>query len=189
MIDESYKPGSKDYSALAERLRTAQAEVVYLAGSYVEGGLIVRELRDVGSGAQVISGDQLVTDDFWNLAKDAGEGTLMTFTYDPRKFPAARSVVERFRVEDYNAEGFTIYAYAAVQAWVAAVEATGGTDSAKIAEWLRAGNRVSTVTGDVRFDARGDLVEPKFAWFKWIDGRYTEIDPTTLEPPLLDTTP
>ena len=49
----------------------------------------------------------------------------MTFTYDPRKFPAARAVVERMRAEEQNAEGFTLYAYAAVQALVAAAEATG----------------------------------------------------------------
>ena len=107
----------------------------------------------------------------------------------PRKFPAARSAVEKFRQAEFNPEGFTLYAYAAVQAWVAAAEATGGTDSAKIAEWLRAGNRVNTVTGEVRFDPKGDLIDPRFAWFKWIDGRYVEIDPATLEPPLLDTTP
>jgi branched-chain amino acid transport system substrate-binding protein len=189
VIDDTYKPGSKDYSALAERLRTAGADVVYLAGSYVEGGLIARELRDVGSSARIISGDQLVTDDFWNVAKEAGDGTLMTFAYDARKFPAARSAVEKFRQAEFNPEGFTLYAYAAVQAWVHAAEGTGGTDSAKIAEWLRAGNRVNTVTGEVRFDSRGDLTDPRFAWFKWIDGRYVEIDPATLEPPLLDTTP
>jgi branched-chain amino acid transport system substrate-binding protein len=188
-FDESYKPGAKDYSALAERLGADGVEVLYLAGSYVEGGLIVRALRSLGSGAQVISGDSLVTDDYWNIAKEAGEGTLMTFTFDPRKFPAARPALEQFRAADYNPEGFTLYAYAAVEAWAAAAEATGGTDSARIAQWLRAGNRVSTVVGDIRFDARGDLANPSFAWFRWIDGRYTEIDPATLAPPTPDTTP
>lgn len=189
VFDETYKPGSKDYSDLAGRLRTAQVDVVYLAGSYVEGGLIVRQLRDAGSGAQVISGDSLVTDDFSNVAKEAGEGTLMTFTYDARKFPEARSVLDEFKAADYNPEGFTLYAYAAVQAWVAAAEATGGTDSARIAAWLKGGNRINTVTGNVSFDAKGDLTSPRFAWFKWIDGRYAEIDPATLAPPVIDTTP
>jgi branched-chain amino acid transport system substrate-binding protein len=189
VVDDVYKPGAKDYSALAGKLKDAGAEVLYLAGSYVEGGLIVRQLREAGSAAQVIGTDQLLTEDFGNVARDAAEGTLLTFTYDARKFPAALSVIERFRDADYNPEGFTLYAYAAVQAWVAAAEATGGTDSVRIAEWLRAGNRVNTVTGEIRFDAKGDLQKPAIAWFKWIDGRYAEIDPATLEPPMLDTTP
>ena len=117
----------------------------------------------MGSNAQLMAGDHLVTDDFWNIAKDAGEGTLMTFTYDARKFDAARTVLAKFEAADYSAEGFTLYAYAAVQAWVQAAEATGGTDSHRIASWLRAGNRIRTVTGEVSFDRAGDLRDPKFA--------------------------
>ena len=113
----------------------------------------------------------------------------MTFTYDPRKFTSARPVIERMRAADQNAEGFTLYAYAAVQALAAAAEGTGSMESARIAEWLRAGNRFDTAVGSVAFDAKGDLKEPKVAWFKWIGGRYVEIDPATLAPPILDTTP
>jgi hypothetical protein len=43
--------------------------------------------------------------------------------------------------------------------------------------------------GPIAFDMKGDLREPKVAWFKWIGGRYVEIDPATLAPPILDTTP
>ena len=113
----------------------------------------------------------------------------MTFTYDPRKFPAARAVVERLRAEEQNAEGFTLYAYAAVQAFAAAAEGTGSTESAGIAEWLRGGNRFDTVWAQSTFDIKGDLKDPAIAWFRWIGGRYVEIDPATLAPPILDTTP
>ena len=126
-----------------------------------------------------MSNDALVTEDFWKIAKEAGEGTLMTFTYDPQNFDAARSAIERFRDQKYNPEGYTLYAYAAVQAWVQAAEATGGTDSHRIANWLRAGNRVRTVTGEVAFDAKGDLLQPKFVWLRWQDGRYVEDRPDT----------
>ena len=189
VLDEPYKPGAKAYPELAQRLATAGTQVVYLAGSYVEGAVIVRELREAGSTAQFISTDALVNEDFWNVAKDAGEGTLMSFTYDVRKLQSARPVLDRFREADYSAEGFTLYAHAAIQAYVAAVEATGTTDATRIAEWLRGGNRINTAVGEVSFDAKGDLRQPKLAWFKWVNGRYTEIDPATLEPPVLDTTP
>lgn len=188
-LDETYKPGAKTYADLAQRLVSSGVGVIYLAGSYVEGAQIVRDVRGAGSTAQFISTDALVTDDFWNAAKDAGEGTLMSFTYDVRKLASARAVMDRFREADYSAEGFTLYAYASIQAYVAAVEATGTTDATRIAEWLRGGNRINTAVGEVSFDAKGDLRQPKLAWFKWIKGRYVEIDPATLEPPILDTTP
>ena len=127
---QTFKAGTKDFDALASGLASADVGVVYLAGSYVEGGLIARALRAAGSAAQIVSGDSLVTEDYLNQAKDAAEGTLMTFTYDPRKFPSARPVIERMRAADQNAEGFTLYAYAAVQALAAAAEGTGSMESA-----------------------------------------------------------
>jgi branched-chain amino acid transport system substrate-binding protein len=93
------------------------------------------------------------------------------------------------RAEEQNAEGFTLYAYAAVQALAAAAEGTGSTESARLAEWLRSGNRFDTAVGPIAFDLKGDLKEPKLAWFRWIDDRYVEVDPQTLAPPILDTTP
>ena len=185
----NFKAGTKDFAAVTRQIADAGAGVVYLAASYVEGGLIAQALRDAGSTAQIVSGDSLVTDDYGNQAKDAANGTLSTFTYDARKLPTAQGLVQRFRSDDQNAEGFTLYAYAAVQALAAAAEATGTLDSTRLAEWLRGGNRFDTVVGPVSFDAKGDLTNPAIAWFRWIDGRYVEVDPRTLQPPILDTTP
>lgn len=175
-IDESYTPGAKNYNELA--LKLSDIEVVYLGGTYVEAGIIIRDLRALGSVAQLIGGDSLVADDFWNIAKESGEGTLMTFTPDPQRSEAARSVIQSFIAEGYNPEGHTLYAYAAVQAWVKAAEATGGTESQKIAEWLRGGSAVTTVLGELRFDAKGDVRDPQFAWYRWSQGKYAE-DSTT----------
>ena len=53
----------------------------------------------------------------------------------------------------------------------------------------RGGSRFDTAVGPVAFDTKGDLKEPETAWFRWIGGRYVEIDPATLAPPIFDTTP
>jgi len=188
-LQQTFKAGTKDFAPLAQQVVQSGAGVIYLSGSYVEGGLIAQALRAAGSQAQIVSPDSLVTDDYGNQAKDAANGTLSSFTYDARKLASAQGVVQRFRDQDLNAEGFTLYAYAAVQALAAAAEATGTLDSTRLAEWLRGGNRFDTVVGPVSFDARGDLAAPAIAWFKWIDGRYVEVDPRTLLPPVLDTTP
>lgn len=188
-LQQSFKAGTKDFAPLVKQVKDSGAGVVYLSGSYVEGGLFAQALRAAGSQAQVVSGDSLVTEDYGNQAKDAANGTLSSFTYDARKFPTAQGLVQRFRDVDQNPEGFTLYAYAAVQALAAAAEATATLDSTRLAEWLRGGNRFDTVVGPVSFDANGDLANPAIAWFKWIDGRYVEVDPKTLVPPILDTTP
>jgi branched-chain amino acid transport system substrate-binding protein len=173
-LDETYDAGAKDYGDLAQKLFSGEIDVVYTGGSYPEAGLIIRELRSLGSQAQLIGGDNLVNDGFASIARDSSDGTIMTFAADPLGFDSATSLVQRFTDQGYNPEGATLYAYAAVQAFVQAAEATGGTDSHRMAQWLRGGNRISTVVGPITFDAKGDVTAPHFEWFRWSGGHYGE---------------
>src|SRR5262249_12119156 len=95
-VDDSYTPAAKEYGDLAQKLSAAAIDVVYIGGTYAESGLIIRALRELGSEAQLIGGDGLVTDEFWTIAKDAGDGTLMTFQPDPQKYDTAKDLVQRF---------------------------------------------------------------------------------------------
>jgi branched-chain amino acid transport system substrate-binding protein len=174
-MNEAYTAGEKDYTALVSKLKEAAIDVVYVGGYHTEGGLILRQLREQGSQALMVSGDAFVTDEFWTITGPAGEGTIMTFAPDPQKFDAAKAVVEKFKAAGYNPEGYTLYTYAAVQAYVQGVTAAGGAgDNKKIAEWLRAGNTLKTVLGDLSLNEKGDIKDAKYVWYKWHDGKYAE---------------
>jgi len=141
--------GEKDYSAFVTKLKSEGIDVLYYGGYHTEAGLIVRQMRDQGLKTMLISGDALVTDEFWAISGDAGEGTLMTFGPDPRKSPSAASLVERFRKSGYDPEGYTLYTYGAIQAWAQAVETARSTDTAKVAAALRS-TSFDTVLGEQR---------------------------------------
>jgi branched-chain amino acid transport system substrate-binding protein len=158
-------------------MKDAGIDVVYVGGYHTEGGLILRQMRDQGMKAQMISGDAFNTEEFWTITGDAGEGMIFTFAPEPRNFPTAKKVVEEFKADGYDPEGYTLYAYAAIQAWAQGVAATGGTDSKKIAEWLRAGNTLHTVLGDLSLNEKGDIKDAKYVWYKWSKGKYAE-DPS-----------
>ena len=175
VLRESYNKGDKDFSALISKMKDARADIIYLGGYHVEGGLIVRQAREQGLAATLVGADALVSEDFWNIAGPAGEGTLMTFAPDPRNNPEARAVVERFRAGGYNPEAYTLYSYAAVQAWAGAVAAAGTTDAAQVATALRA-TPWQTVIGTIAFDAKGDVVDPNYVMFIWRDGQYVQLD-------------
>jgi branched-chain amino acid transport system substrate-binding protein len=174
-MNEAYTAGEKDYTALVSKLKEAAIDVVYVGGYHTEGGLILRQLREQGSQALMVSGDAFVTDEFWTITGPAGEGTIMTFAPDPQKFDTAKAVVEKFKAAGYNPEGYTLYTYAAVQAYAQGVTAAGGAgDNKKIAEWLRAGNTLKTVLGDLSLNEKGDIKDAKYVWYKWHDGKYAE---------------
>ena len=119
----------------------------------------------------LVSGDALVTDEFWKITGPAGEGTLMTFSPDPRKNPVAAPVVAKFKAQNYEPEGYTLYTYGAIQAWAQAVAKAGSTDTDAVIKALR-GNKFSTVLGEIGFDGKGDVTAPGYVFYKWSNGTY-----------------
>jgi branched-chain amino acid transport system substrate-binding protein len=176
-MNEAYTAGEKDYTALVSKMKEGGIDVVYVGGYHTEGGLILRQMREQGMKAQMVSGDAFNTQEFWTITGDAGEGMIFTFAPEPRNFPEAKEVVEKFKAAGYDPEGYTLYAYAAIQAWAQAATATGGTDGKKIAEWLRAGNSLKTVLGELSLNEKGDIKDAKYVWYKWAAGKYAE-DPS-----------
>jgi branched-chain amino acid transport system substrate-binding protein len=176
-MNESYTAGEKDYTALVSKMKDAGIDVVYVGGYHTEGGLILRQMRDQGMKAQMISGDAFNTAEFWTITGDAGEGMIFTFAPDPRGFPTAKKVVDEFKADGYDPEGYTLYTYAAIEAWAQAATAAKGTDGKEIANWLRAGNTVHTVLGDLSLNEKGDIKDAKYVWYKWSAGNYAE-DPS-----------
>ena len=173
---EAINPGEKDYSAIVSKLKEAGIDAVYLGGYHPEGGLIQRQMREQGLQSQLMMGDSVNTKEFWAITGDSGEGMIFTFAPDPQYFPEAKAVVDGIKAGGGNPEGYTLYAYAAIQSWAAAAKATGGFDSKKIAAWLRAGNELNTVLGKFKMDAKGDIVDPVYVWYKWSKGDYKQTD-------------
>lgn len=170
-VYETITPGEKDYSALVTKLKQAGIEVLYYGGYHTEAGLIVRQMREQGMNTVLISGDALVTDEYWSITGDAGNGTLMTFGPDPRKNPAAQDVLKQFKDVGYEPEGYTLYTYGAIQAWAQAVEAAKTVDTGPVIEKLKSGT-FKTVQGEYGFDEKGDVTAPGYVFYKWKDGKY-----------------
>jgi len=168
---EAYTAGEKDYTALISKLKAEGIGVIYVGGYHTEAGLMIRQAHEQGYKPQLVSGDALVTDEYWKITGDTGEGTLMTFSPDPRKNPVAAPVVERFRAKGIEPEGYNLYTYGAIQAWAQAAEKAGTTDTSAVAKALR-GNQFETVLGEIGFDDKGDVTAPGYVFYVWKDGKY-----------------
>ena len=168
---EAFTAGEKDYSALVSKMKAAGIGVFYLGGYHTEAGLMIRQAREQAFNVQLVSGDALVTDEYWKITGKSGEGTLMTFSPDPRKNPVAMPIVDKFRKGGYEPEGYTLYTYGAIQAWAQAVAKAGSTDTKKVIASLRS-NKFETVLGNIGFDKTGDVTAPGYVWYEWKNGTY-----------------
>lgn len=168
----SIRQGASGYPRLIQELKDAGADLVYFGGYHIEAARILRDAAGSGLKIRLVGGDALVDNAFWTEAGSAGEGTLMTFAADPRGLPTAQEAVQRFRSRNVEPEGYTLYAYAAVQVWAEAVRRAGKTDAEAVAAQLRDGT-YPTVLGTLRFNAKGDLASaPSFVMYRWQGGRY-----------------
>ncbi|MEP3753772.1 MAG: branched-chain amino acid ABC transporter substrate-binding protein [Parasphingorhabdus sp.] len=168
---EAYTAGEKDYTALVSKLKQEGVGVLYVGGYHTEAGLMARQMREQGMDTILVSGDALVTDEYWAITGDAGEGTLMTFSPDPRKNPDAAPLVEKFRAKGIEPEGYVLYTYAAIQAWADAVKTGGSTDFEPVVKALNDG-KFNTVLGELEFNETGDVTLPGYVFYEWKDGKY-----------------
>lgn len=171
---EAITAGEKDYSALVSKLKQANIDLVYFGGYHTEAGLIIRQMRDQGMNTILMGGDALITQEFWSITGPAGEGTLMTFSPDPRKNPAAAEVVKRFKDKGIEPEGYVLYTYAALQAWKQAAEKAKSIESADVVKAMN-DTEFDTVIGKFKFNEKGDPNLPPYAVYRWANGTYDEI--------------
>lgn len=180
VVYEGVNTGEKDFSAVVSKLKAAGAEVVYWGGLHTEGGLIVRQMRDQGVQAVMMSGDGITSDEFASIGGPGVEGTLMTFPPDPMGRPTAAAVVKKFEAKKFKPEAYTLYSYAGVEIFKQAAEEAKSLDPKKVAEVMKSGKVFKTVIGDISYDKKGDITRPDYTMYVWkkgADGKigYTEI--------------
>lgn len=173
--------GDDDYSRLVAELVLQNIDVVYLGGYHPEAGLISLEMETQGLDALLVSGDALMTEEFWSVAGTAGNGTLLTYPDDPRDNPAAAQVVAALEEAGLPAERYALTTYAAVQIWAQAWSLAAGQGQAqgqgqgRAAEFADVVDAIETgtfetVLGPVAFDGKGDAGAPDYVWYVWQDG-------------------
>ena len=174
-LETAYTPGEKDYSSLVSRMKQAGITVIYLGGYHTEAGLIIRQAKEQGMKATLIGGDALVTNEFWQIAGDAGAGTMMTFPADPRLRKTAADVVAEFKAKNIDPEGYVLYTYAAIQVWADAAKKANSIDPKKVAATLKADGNWPTVLGNLSFNKKGDVTTSDYVMYVWKNGSYAQM--------------
>jgi branched-chain amino acid transport system substrate-binding protein len=183
VIYEGVNKDDRDFTAVISKIRQARADLVFWGGLHSAGGLIVRQMRAQGVKAPLMGGDGITDDEFAAIAGPGAEGTLMTFSPDPRTNPANKKIIELFRSQRmFEPQAYTLYSYASVQILKQAAEKANSLDPKKVAEVMRSGMVFDTVLGRISFDKKGDVSEylvgdvkkdryVLYIWRKGPDGR------------------
>src|SRR5471032_3439139 len=179
VLEEGLTRGEKDFSALVTKIRSTGADVVYFGGLHPEAGPLVRQIREAGlKDVKFMSDDGVVTDELVATAGGAQyvDGVYMTFGADPRLLPDSKAVVEQFRKAGVEPEGYTLYAYASIQALAAGFNGAKSNKGEDAAKWLKS-HPVKTVMGEKNWDSKGDLKVSDYVVYQWdANGKYHQLE-------------
>ncbi|MFG2608146.1 branched-chain amino acid ABC transporter substrate-binding protein [Streptomyces sp. NPDC048514] len=163
---EHINPDTKDFSAVATKVKNSGAQVVYYGGEYPQAGPLSKQIKAAGAKVPLVGGDGIYADDFIKLAGASGGGDLATSVGAPvETLPSAKEFVANYKAAGYK-EAYAAYGgYSYDSAWsiIEAVKKVVDDNDGKLPDDARekitqAMQNVSFdgVTGKVSFDEYGD---------------------------------
>ena len=169
--------GDKDYTPVLTAAKQKKPDLVYFGGIHPEAILLVKQMRErLGMKALFMSGDGIVTDEYYKIAGKSAEGTYITFTPDQTKLSAAQNVIKNHRKRFGKEVGaYTIYSYVAANLLLNSIQATGGAKGSKLSAHLRS-KAWSTSLGKLQFNKKGDVLESPYVLWQVKGAKFVQIN-------------
>lgn len=169
--------GDKDFRALLTKIRGLNPDAIFFGGIYNEGGLLVKQARELGLNASFISADGAYSEKFIQLAGPAAEGVVVSFIApDEKSSDVTRSFGEQFRQKYGQIKAFAPLGYDATNVLLTAIEKAGKPDKNAVISTLHAPTfRYNGVTGESSFDADGNNSRRSVFFFEVKDGKFEPV--------------
>ncbi|MEU1039324.1 branched-chain amino acid ABC transporter substrate-binding protein [Streptomyces sp. NPDC005551] len=184
-------PDTKDFSAVATKVKNSGADVVYYGGEYPQAGPLSKQIKASGAKVPLVGGDGIYDPTFIKLGGAKSTGDLATSVGAPvEELPSAKEFVADYKEAGYKEEyaAYGGYSYDAAWAIIQAVKQVVEDNDGKLPSDARAKITAAVqnvsfdgVTGKVSFDEFGDATNKQLtvyavengAWKAVKSGTYT----------------
>ncbi len=159
---DAVTPGEKDFTPTLTKVKAAKPDVIYYTGYFPEGGLIVKQAKDLKIPAALMGGNAANNPELVKIAGlKAAEGFVATTEPlpDDLPYPEAKQLIADYKAKYGTAlSTWAPFAADAFRIIVDAITKTNSTDPAKLAEYLHTKiKNFPGVTGPIiGFDEKGD---------------------------------
>lgn len=171
---EGLTQGDKDFAPLLTKLKALQPELVFFAGMFPEGALLIKQKAEVGLSGVFMGGDGLFDPALIALATpQAAEGAYVTnIGTDVRQLPSAAAVVKEYESRFGPIGAYSAYAYEATRIAVWALRQAGVKDRAAVLGAMRSFKDYPGLFGVQNFDEKGDSLIRDIGIFTVQDGAF-----------------
>ncbi|MFF8834554.1 branched-chain amino acid ABC transporter substrate-binding protein [Streptomyces sp. NPDC015130] len=185
---EHINPDTKDFSAVATKVKSSGADVVYYGGEYPAAGPLAKQIKEAGAKVVVVGGDAIYSPEYVKLGGAAAtNGDIATSVGAPiESLDSAKEFLANYKAKGYKEayEAYGGYAYdstwAIIEAVKKATEGNGGKapERAKVVEAMQ-GVSFEGVTGKVSFDEFGDTTNKQLTVYKVEGGAFKPVKSDT----------
>ncbi len=161
---DALTPKEQDYTTILTKMKAAQPDFVFFTGYYGEGGLLLKQKKEMNWNVPFMGGDATNNPDLVKIAgKDAASGFYFLSAPLPKDLPfeQAKAFLAAFAKKYGNppssvyavlaGDGFRVLAYA--------IDQTKSTDTSKLADYLHKEVKdFPGLTGKISFNDKGDRV-------------------------------
>ncbi len=158
---EGIDKAATDYRSVAQKVRTANADMVYFGGiTGNNAGKLWKDLRGVlGKDFKMMGPDGIFEEGWLDAAGDAAEGSYVSFGgLPPEKLTGKGADWYKKYKDKYKGEpeGYASYGYEAASVVIRAIQQAGRKDRAAIRDALLGTKDFEGVLGRWSFDQNGD---------------------------------
>ena len=171
---EGITQGDKDFVPLLTKIKAATPDLLYFAGMFPEGALLIKQRAEVGLTARFMGGDGLFDSVLINLATpQAASGLyITTIGSDVHKLPNAQPFVEEYERRFGPIGAYSAYAYEATTIAIWAIRQAGKVDRAAVLAAMKTLKDHPGLFGPQNFDERGDSRIHDIGIFTVKDGKF-----------------
>lgn len=177
IIDRQYtNDKATDFAAILTVIKGKNADLIVFAGMDPQGGPMAKQIKSLGLKARLLGADGIQNGNFIKLAGADAEGAIASSPGLPlEKMPGGPSFKQRFNAKYGEIQVYAPYAYDAMQVFVAAMKRADSADPKMILAELAKTDHTG-VTGQIRFDAKGDTVGGAVTLYQVKNGAWVPLE-------------
>jgi branched-chain amino acid transport system substrate-binding protein len=166
-----------DFTAILTRIKGMNPDLVFCGCLDSQTGPMMKQFRNLGLTAIFLSGDGSQTKQFLTLAGDSAEGAYASSPGVPLdKMPGGPAFTEKYKdTFKQEIQLYAPYAYDAANTLIAAIQQADSTDP-KVYLPVLASIQHEGVSGNVRFDEKGDIRGGSISLYKVANGQWEYIE-------------
>ena len=162
VAEENYKDGDTDVRTQILKIKQANPQAIYLATTGKSGGIIIKQIGEIGIKAKLFSTDAIETPETISLGGQVAENlTYISPAFDVKSDnPVVKKFVEAFQSK-FNSlpEVYGANNYDTLNLIALAIRSVGVNGEA-IKNYLYTVKNYNGVSGNLSFDENGDVIKP-----------------------------